>query len=1001
MLNTEVFLNFLLSVKQITNANTVSLLISDNNNQSSEEILFHEGSTPLSEFSTTKKALKSIDQINNQTHNHSSNSELITVLKNEHKNSLIIRINFEIYQQYLVKNKNSLNANDRRDKKVSGHSIKREGILLLGFNFAHSALPEFINILRSNPTPHKTDIPEAATDWFVHMLCQGGAIVWQAFQFSTLFQDPTSCLPGRMAFQVYLKKIISEATHSKTDVGLIFINPDEFVTINQRLGWRQGDLTLTEIAEKLQFFLRRNDLVFRYGGAIFALILPRSTLSEINLIAEKILNGLSGDYANISSSLTFSIGAAIYQSDNEGELQDCVDNLITQTDQALNIARLSGENKPVIWNKSNTDCSLLHIDQLGSILNSESEKDYRNMLLLWDTITVISNAYDAQKIAIEFIERIKQTLKPFRIGLFEQKEASLHSLATLCGQKNENQQWLLSNTQRTLLKSSQQEKKMERTHFTDRIIPNEQEVGFVAYAFPLLVRSEPIGYLYLDGPEHSFTMGSSDLVLLNALTCQLAIALDRAALEFSVKKEKEKESRKLKQEVQELRKVIHSAKLIYRSSQMQSLLETLSTVAPTDITILINGESGTGKEMLARAIHEQSPRKNNALITVDCGAIAISLMESELFGYVKGAYTGAQGSSPGRILQAKGGTLFLDEIGELPLDVQAKLLRFVQEKEITPVGGGKTQKVDVRIIAATNRDLAEEVTAGRFRGDLYYRLQVITLLAPPLRERPDDIIPLAQHFLEKFSVQYEKGILHLNDEAKQALLKYRWPGNIRELQNTIMRAVVISKKDSIDAITLNLKPSALTHPKENIPINLVDTQLPPTPLHSGGIVIPVQKMIKIAEKKTSATILMQLRKTITSKLQLILQADIIITVPLGRWLTEDLVLEANRVDRGIARRASLRLGIPETTFRRQLVKVKQAEQAGVLSRTADWANIKPFLAELVTHAEEVASKSLLEQVRTMLLQEIFIQIPDNKTLAAALMGITLPTYQRWLDKVNR
>jgi len=412
---------------------------------------------------------------------------------------------------------------------------------------------------------------------------------------------------------------------------------------------------------------------------------------------------------------------------------------------------------------------------------------------------------------------------------------------------------------------------------------------------------------------------------------------------------------------------------------------------------MITGESGTGKEMLARAVHEQSSRKKKPLITVDCGAIAHTLMEAELFGHVKGAYTGAQSASPGRFLQADGGTLFLDEIGELPLDVQAKLLRFVQEKEINPVGGGKTRLVDVRIIAATNRDLNEEVAAGRFRSDLYYRLQVITLTAPPLRERPDDIIPLARHFLEKFAVQYEKGILHLTDEAEKALLAYPWPGNIRELQNTILRAAVISKNEHIDLEVLSLTPPALSQTAGNALLQPHSGQADAYPP-----AIPVDQPDQLPgtqpQTEAGSDIWEQLRNNLRSRLQTILHADKVLAVPIGRWLTEDLVLTADHFEHGVARRASSRLGLPETTFRRQLEKLKQAKQAGVLSRTDDWRNIQPLLAELVSHLQDSTAQNIIEQVRMILLQEIVSQIPRDKTLGSTLMGVTLPTYHRWLKK---
>jgi transcriptional regulator with GAF, ATPase, and Fis domain len=379
-------------------------------------------------------------------------------------------------------------------------------------------------------------------------------------------------------------------------------------------------------------------------------------------------------------------------------------------------------------------------------------------------------------------------------------------------------------------------------------------------------------------------------------------------------------------------------------------------------------------------------------------------MEAELFGHVKGAFTGAQGASSGRILQAEGGTLFLDEIGELPLDVQAKLLRFVQEKEINPVGGGQTRKVDVRIVAATNRDLALEVAEGRFRGDLYYRLQVITLLAPPLRERTDDIIPLARYFLEKFANQYQKGMLHLSDEVENALLAYQWPGNIRELQNTIMRAAVISKNDRIDLDVLNLKPIAFSRT-----VDISQRQIQPTepdlmqmPVPVGGVNFIEQQLVAQphVEVQKSIDIWEQLRNSLISKIQTILKSDKVIAVPLGRWLAEDLMLEADRFENNVVRRASKRLGLSETTLRRQVEKLKQAELAGVLSRTAEWQSIQPILKTLIKSLDEIASQNIIEQVRTILLQEIIKSVPKDKSLGSALMGVTIPTYQRWIEKIQ-
>ncbi|HSO40297.1 MAG TPA: sigma 54-interacting transcriptional regulator, partial [Labilithrix sp.] len=233
--------------------------------------------------------------------------------------------------------------------------------------------------------------------------------------------------------------------------------------------------------------------------------------------------------------------------------------------------------------------------------------------------------------------------------------------------------------------------------------------------------------------------------------------------------------------------------VIGESPALQKVLEQTQLVASTDASVLINGESGTGKELIARAIHEQSPRKSRVLIKVNCSAIPDSLFESEFFGHVRGAFTGAIKDKPGRFELADGGTLFLDEIGEVPIAMQAKLLRVLQEQELERVGDTTTRKVDVRIIAATNRDLRVEVEDGRFRQDLYYRLSVFPIALPPLRERHEDIPLLAAHFARKSARQMGRPTPQITRATMEELAAYDWPGNIRELQNAVERAVIVSR----------------------------------------------------------------------------------------------------------------------------------------------------------------------------------------------------------------
>lgn len=242
--------------------------------------------------------------------------------------------------------------------------------------------------------------------------------------------------------------------------------------------------------------------------------------------------------------------------------------------------------------------------------------------------------------------------------------------------------------------------------------------------------------------------------------------------------------------------------LVGDSAEMQAIFDVIATVADTPTTVLITGESGTGKELVAKALHEASSRRTGPFIKINCAAIPKTLMESELFGYEKGAFTGATSSKPGRFELADGGTLFLDEIGEIPVEMQVKLLRAIQESEFERVGGLKTIKVDVRLITATNRDLEQEIARGAFREDLYYRLAVVPLQIPPLRKRRGDIPLLVRHIIRKFNERLKKNVHGVSDAALVALEAHSWPGNIRELENVLERTLLFGKSEVIDRTDL-------------------------------------------------------------------------------------------------------------------------------------------------------------------------------------------------------
>jgi DNA-binding NtrC family response regulator len=274
------------------------------------------------------------------------------------------------------------------------------------------------------------------------------------------------------------------------------------------------------------------------------------------------------------------------------------------------------------------------------------------------------------------------------------------------------------------------------------------------------------------------------------VTQSLLVTLDRAL-----------ETKQQKEESNSLRRAISTmsgaASPIYRSQVMQQVVRTVERIAPSDATVLITGESGTGKEVIADLVHALSPRCKNRIIKINCAALPRELIESELFGSVKGAFTGANADRDGLFRQAEGGTLFLDEISEMPIDTQSKLLRVLQDQEVRPVGSKTSYKTNCRIIAATNRKPDDAIKDGKLREDLFYRISTLSVYLPPLRERRDDILPLANSFLKKFSAQASRDIRGFKPEAIERLTSFDWPGNIRQLQNEVQRSVLLSEGDEV------------------------------------------------------------------------------------------------------------------------------------------------------------------------------------------------------------
>ncbi len=382
-----------------------------------------------------------------------------------------------------------------------------------------------------------------------------------------------------------------------------------------------------------------------------------------------------------------------------------------------------------------------------------------------------------------------------------------------------------------------------------------REVKAFNPAIPVVIMT---AYASVDTALEALKNGAYDYLTKPLDFDELRLTLQRAMDHTRL----QEENRLLKQSLSDR---FDTGNIIGRSAVMVRLLETAAQVAPSEATVLICGESGTGKEMIAGVLHFNSHRKDGPFVKLNCAAITESLLESELFGHEKGAFTGAYRKKEGRFVQAHAGTLFLDEISEMSMAMQVKLLRVLQEREITRVGGEETVKVDVRLIAATNKDLLAQMEKGEFRDDLYYRLNVVTLLVPPLRERREDIPLLVQHFLRHFSEKNHKTMKGFTPQAMDRLIRYDWPGNVRELMNAVERGVVLSRSEYLGEEDLPLMGAGFPAGETSVDEQGIPAGLPLEEVEKAAIM----KALELAQgnKSEASRRLGITRKTLLKKLK--------------------------------------------------------------------------------------------------------------------------------------
>jgi diguanylate cyclase (GGDEF)-like protein len=823
--------------------------------------------------------------------------------------------------------------------------------------------------------PGSLEDPAQRVEPWGWVLAFGAALVWHNHLMAETLRDPVSGLPGRVELQSVLDHLLTRARTTQRPLTLFFLNPDGFVAVNDHLGREAGDQLVREIAELLRAQHRSGDFVARYGGVVFASVLIDTPLGDGRRVAEKVRRGLSQARLSEGFSLAFSAGVASY--DPAGPEPGAVPELMRAADSALGLAKREGGARTACWEPGMRAVVPVGQDRLHGIFTAELSRDYRNMALLLDTLRSVAGSDDASKLLHDALAAIAANFELARAGVFRAAEGgSPQMVYGLVAGPPETRSlasgsWHLSPRQRTLVERSCGRGEAAAED------PRPRDRRKAAVALPMTAGSRRLGCLFLEGRgERRYDRG--DLHFLGVLANQLAVALDRAELAERERVRQRDEAGRMRAELENLRSALDTAELVYRSPEMEALLALARRVAPTDATVLIAGESGTGKEMLARTIHELSPRRNGPQVVVDCTSIPDNLVESELFGHQKGAFTGADRPKRGRLLDADGGTVLLDEISELPLGVQAKLLRFVQERQFLPVGGTRPIKIDVRILAATNRDLAADVQAGRFREDLYHRLNVFTLLLPPLRERPDDILYLARYFLTRYARMYAKEVKGLAPDAEEALLAYPWPGNVRELQHRVMRAVILC-----DGAVL--RAPDLVFAEEGV----AGSRAGALGARGGGPASPA--LSEGARALLEPPLEALLRRVARGSGPL---------PPVGTWLHDELLRQAEARSGGVGRRAAALLGLAETSYRRQLPAALRRADAVPAAWAKPWDEVVQALGELLDRAVPgtVDLGAACEELLLRLLHDLGL---TDTSSGASLLGVSRPTFRRRLEQRSR
>jgi hydrogenase-4 transcriptional activator len=673
---------------------------------------------------------------------------------------------------------------------------------------------------------------------------------------------------------------------------------------------------LDRVTDFLNQRLRATDLVSLYGDFQLSVSMPYTSIAEGELIASSILTDLNEEFSK--SSVKFFIGLSYSLPGDQEPFE-----LFRQAESALHLAEDSASDRVIVWDENLERAkSEAQLERRGEV---DRQREYQNRVLLWNVINVVSRGDSLLETSRKVCSHLRQSFGFEQVALMERTERGF--------------ELIIGDSAETTLDSMSQLDLSEKTFVQlDKTLASDN--FFFAGDDSYLFKLSSTKLLFF--PSHR-ALADSEIEFLQNLLSYFVASVQRYDLKVPAIT------------------IESDPGFVSSSKKMQGVLERVDLVAPTHATVLITGESGSGKEVMAQTVHRNSPRSDKPFIIVDCGAVVGSLIESELFGHTKGAFTGADSHFVGRLKEAEGGTVLLDEIGELPLDVQVKLLRYVENREIAPVGSSRYQSVDTRVIAATHRNLRALVDEGTFREDLFYRLNVFTLEMPPLRERRDDVLSLARHFLSMYAGQYERGSIGFSEDAEQALLQYSWPGNIRELANVVNRGLILCKDSIIGTIHLGIFPSVKT--------DLVESQ-----------------QVLDPEKKLESSI----KKWVSISLR-----DQPEFFPLGTLLEQQTISGVLLHHNEVLNRAAISLGIPESTLRRKAMRLGLYDEEVCRDRIPGWEEVNDILMLLCDIAKS-EGVPLLDFVLFVLTRELEAR-RLNKKDAALILGVSVPTYRRMIS----